>query len=377
MKRLLWFTKTNINYINRGNVLTSWADKTIDLSSFIELFIKEKLWEKSSYRDEYTTKFTQEDLESIKSIKIHIHNKGGPFSNQHNYESLIANYIGEKNINREKIIASGIGEAAKIAVVDVNYESKDNIIKTLSYEEEKDIDLVFENLGGGNIDTWHNQNRLKSAICEFIQFCLFTLHLNFLTEDYRFNFSSKPTPTGLSVISENEKYYFEDDKIELLSHYILIEDRLDKLDEIMSATSKFWCKYFSSIHFFLDALKGTYMTSTNFTKLVFTFESFFSKNISNDYMTLVAPILISKNVSEMKKHRASLRKCFSLRNEIVHGNNIHNMIENKEMSKLFFELKNLITLIFFFLINNKMFLGMENPKLNHELIFRLLPKGLN
>jgi hypothetical protein len=93
-------------------------------------------------------------------------------------------------------------------------------------------------------------------------------------------------------------------------------------------------------------------------------------------MTLVAPLLVSKNISEMKKYRESLKKCFQLRNEIVHGNNVHNMQKNREMTKLFFELKNLITLIFHFMINNKLYLGNENPKLNHELIFRLLPKGL-
>lgn len=377
MKRLLWFTQTNINYLNQNNLAQNLSDKTIDLTKFIEVFTENELWKKQSYRDEYTSEFDKEYLQNIKTIKVHIHNSGYPFSNQHNYEKLISSYISAENLNREKIISSGIGEASKIAVIDVEYESEDELIQNLSYEEEKDIDLVFENMGGGNVDTWHNQNKIKSIICEFVQFLVFNLHLNFLTEKYDFNFSNKPTPIGLSIISENDNYYFENDKIELLSHYILMEDRIDKLTELMDTTAKFWCKYYSSIHFFLDALKGSFMTSKNFTRLVFTFESFFSKNISNDYMTLVAPLLVSKNISEMKKYRESLKKCFHLRNEIVHGNNVHNMQKNREMTKLFFELKNLITLIFYFMINQKLYLGNENPKLNHELIFRLLPKGLN
>ena len=144
----------------------------------------------------------------------------------------------------------------------------------------------------------------------------------------------------------------------------------------MDITSKFWCKYISSIHFFLDALKGNYTTSSNFTKLVFTLESFFSKNSSNDYITLVCPLLISSNIREMKNYRDIIKKSLNYRNEIVHGGKVHNIKENDEMTKLFFELKNIVTRIFAFIINNQLYLRDHNPKLNHELIFSRLPNGL-
>ena len=157
----------------------------------------------------------------------------------------------------------------------------------------------------------------------------------------------------------------------------------------MQSTSKFWCTDIISIHFFLDALKGNYITSTNFTKLVFTLESFFGKNISNDYISLVVPLITSKNIAEMKFSRELIRKSFDLRNEIVHGNSVINFLEDaykkmkrdnsvKEMGmdELFFGLKNLIVKIFYFYINNNLYSREDGKKINHELIFKLLPHGI-
>tara|TARA_R110000868_G_scaffold34972_2_gene125658 strand:- start:121 stop:588 length:468 start_codon:yes stop_codon:yes gene_type:complete len=145
----------------------------------------------------------------------------------------------------------------------------------------------------------------------------------------------------------------------------------------MNITSKFWCKYISSIHLFLDALKGNHITSSNFIKLVFTLESFFSKSSSNDFMTLVSPLIISSNVKEMKNYREIIKRSFQYRNDIVHGGKVHNISKNGEMINLFFELKNIISRVFAYLINEKLYLEKNNPKLNHELIFNLFPKGIS
>lgn len=377
MKKLLWFTETNINHTTKRTTGHSLKDKTTDLSKYINVFTELKIWEKENYRTEYSSKINEENLKQISSIKIHLHTEGYPFSNFHNYEKLIESYIGIGKIEKEKLLSSGISEAAKIAVIEVDYESELNSIKNLSHEDEKDIEKVFDILTPENDTIWIEQNIIKSIACEFVQFFTFNLHLNFLTRDYGFSFIQKAKPVGYVAIISEEEVYYETDTTDLLAHYILWEDSPELLDQYMDITSKFWCKYISSIHFFLDALKGNYITASNFTKLVFTLESFFSKNSSNDYITLVCPLLISSNIHEMKNYRDIIKKSLNYRNEIVHGGKVHNIKKNDEMTKLFFQLKNIVSRIFEFIINNQLYLGNHNPKLNHELIFNRLPKGLN
>ncbi len=372
MKKLLWFTKTNINHIVKNESSFHYINKTMDLTEFINPFIKNELWNKVKYRNEYIEPFEKVDLEKIKSLKIHLHYNDYPYSNFHRYENLIKEYVGENNIEKEKIISSGIGEASNIAVIEAQYKSSKKLIKNLTYEEQKNPDIVFRNFKNEDNLTWSEQNKIKSIICEFMQFFMFNLHLNFLTKDYDFNFSQIPNPIGFITILENNNLYYETDKIDFLSHYILWEEGNEQLKNIIVETSKFWCNYIPSIHFFLDALKGNFVTSSSFIKLVFTLESFFSTNSSNDFMTLVAPLVISNTVNHMKESRKILKKSFCLRNEIVHGAKVHNMRENKEMTDLFFELKNLIIRIFNFMIKNNLYTGKQNPKLNHELIFSLL-----
>lgn len=380
MKKIHWFTHTNI--VNRN-----YKDLEFDLTEFISVFIKNKLWDKPPYRTEYKQKFTKTNLEKLKSVKLIIHSEAAPFSNFHSYEAVIKKYVSITKIERAKLSASGISDANRLCVIVAEFESDHKLISNLKYKEEKDIEKVFENLTSENHEAWIELKIIKAIICEFIQFFIFNLHLNFLTHQYTHSLIDKPELIGFTVTSENKKQFYETEKIELLSHYILYEKEKDNLTELMKNTSSFWCQNIPSIHFFLDALKGNYITSTNFIKLVFTIESFFGKGISNDYMTLVIPLLISDKVGEMTNTRQIIKRSFDLRNNIVHGNSIIDFLEHSRKGKntsikesgmddLFFGLKNIITKIFYFYLDNKLYLKENGNKLSHELIFSLFPKGL-
>jgi len=377
MKNFLWFTHTNIDCSTK-------KDFSFDLTPYIKIFIEKELWKKKRYRTEYNFEFEKENLENLKSIKINFHLKTSPYSNCHEYEAVLEQYFPLKKIEQLKIVSSGIADAGRIGVIEVQFESEKIVRKNLKYKEEKDYEKVLEQLDEENMNSWEESNKLKSIISEFIQFLTFNLHLNFLTQRYSFSFADKPNPSGFSLINENRHYFYENDRMEMLSHYILYELQNDNLDSLMDKTSKFWTKDINSIHFFLEALKSNYITSTNFIKLVFTLETFFGKNVSNDYISLVIPLIISNNISDMKKHREIIRKSFSLRNEIVHGNILFNFNSSAKSyfndirnDELFFELKNLIIHVFHFYINNDLYLRKYNVNISHELMFELLPKGIN
>lgn len=375
MKKIIWFTHTNISSKSK-------QDLTFDLTEYKNTFVEKELWNKKPYRTEYRESFTKEDLKKITSIKIHIHSDVAPYSNLHNYENLLSQYIDIQNIEQIKILSSGISEASKIAVIEVEFDTTNKIIDYLTYEEEKNIEAVFEKrLTNENIDSLAELNVIKSIISEFIQFFIFNMHLNFSTHDYQFSFSNKPELIGFTVVSDNKKQYYETDKIDFFAHYFLYEKEKDNLEELMHLTSKFWHKEISSIHFFLDALKGNNVTSTNFIKLIFTVESFFSKNASNDFMSLTIPLILSKSIKTSKTIRKTIRTCLNKRNEIVHGNKIYDLQnrsndESREIARLFFELKNIIIKLFYFYINHKLYDSKLNEKINHEMIFRLLSNGI-
>jgi hypothetical protein len=171
--------------------------------------------------------------------------------------------------------------------------------------------------------------------------------------------------------------------MEMLSHYIKYDAEIDDLDSLMKKTSEFWTKDINSIHFFMEALKSNYITSTNFIKLVFTLETFFGQNVSNDYVSLVVPLVISNNIHDMKKFREIIRNSFTLRNQIVHGNTLVDFnssakpyFKDIRNDELFFELKNVIINIFHFYINNNLYMRKDNVNISHELMFQLLPKGI-
>lgn len=376
MRKFLWFTHTSIDCISR-------EDFSFDLTLYIRVFIENELWKKKRYRTEYNYEFEKEDLEKIKSIKINFHLQNSPYSNCHEYEIILNKYFPLEKVEQLKIISSGITEAYRIGVVEVEFESEEKILKNLEYKDEKDYDKVFDQLSKENLESWRETNKIKSIVSEFIQFLTFNLHLNFLTHTYSFSFTDKPNLSGFTLISENNNYYYETNRMEMLSHYILYEEKNDNLNNLMQKTSNFWVKDINSIHFFLDAVKSNYVTLTNFIKLVFTLETFFGKNTSNDYVSLVVPLIISKKISEMKKYREIIRKSFSLRNEIVHGNTLLEFnvsakpfFKDIENDELFFELKNLILHIFYFYMNNDLYLRTNNVNLSHELIFEFFPTGI-
>lgn len=378
MKTLNWFTHTNIS-------TKDYQDISIDLTEFLDIFISNCIWDKRRYRTEYDSEFTRDDIEKIKKIKINIHSHNAPFSNAHQYENILAKYFDLDSIERSKIASSGISESSKIAVVSVQFESSNKIIDYLTYQEEKDIETVFEKrLTSENEESWIELTRIKSIVCEFIQFFNFNLHLNFLTHSYDFSFSEKPDLIGFTVVAEDGNIYFEVDKIDFFAHYVLYERENDNLIELMKTTSKFWHKEIPSIHFFLDALKGNYITYTNFLKLVFTVESFFGEKASNDFMSLTIPLILSDSISKMKDFRKVLMDSFSLRHKIVHGDRLYKFKTHSQKDKnlkdivnLFYKLKNLIILIFYFYINEELYHNRQNEKINHEMIFRLLPTGLH
>lgn len=379
MTKIFWFTHTNI-------VCEEASQLHFDLTKHIETFIEKELWKKSKYRTEYANTFERDDIEKIKSLKLHIHSPVAPYSNLHQYEELLREYIDLSRISRERTFLSGIPEAKKIAVIEVEMEMNAKLMSNLSYEQEKDIDTVMAQLD--NLDAWHELQVAKSVICEFVQFFMFNLHLNFLSDQYTFSIVKKSDPIGFTLANDSVNLFYEADRMDLLAHYVLYVAKADQLKELMDTTALFWCDDIPPIHFFLDSLKGNYITSTNFIKLVFTLESFFEKNISNDYITLVIPLLTFDNGDDMKKCRAIIRKSFQVRNDIVHGNKLIDFLDNSfemkisptqmnmKIDELFYELKNIITKLFYFFIREDRYLDKPTFKITHDKIFSLLPKGI-
>ncbi len=389
MKILRWFTSTNID--TRFSIKRSLNDLfqdtptiTFDLTEHINTFHQNKIWEKPKYRTEYNSIYSESELNLLKSIKIHLHSKGSPYSNTHNYEKVISNYIDIEKIERHKILSSNISTSTQIAVIEIEFDSLKKIIDNLSYQEEKDVGVLLEKyLTSENLEAFYELRAIKSIVCEFLQFLIFNLHLNFLTHEYEFSFTDKPNYVGFTTVSEDSSIHYETDMISFLNHYIYFDLKNNQVAELMRRTSHFWHLQNSSIHFFLDALKDEYVTHTNFIKLVFTLESFFGKNISNDYITLTVPLFIGNDIARMKEVRAILKESFNQRNLIVHGSEVFNtnktvLIEGKATSigTLFCELKNIIILLFHFCIKENLFLNKSGTKINHELIFKLLPNGI-
>jgi hypothetical protein len=207
------------------------------------------------------------------------------------------------------------------------------------------------------------------------------LHLNYSSTNYSFSFTERPFYTGFTVFSDESAYYFETDKIDFLGHYIYYEPDRDLVLQLMNESVKFWHKEIPTIHFFLDALKGSYVTINNFSRLVFTLESFFQENTSSDYITLTVPLLLGKDIHSMKEIRESLKLCFRIRNNYVHGKEIINLrtklskSETIRVETMFYNLKNIIIELFLFYIRHNLFSKKNNERINHELIFRLLPHG--
>ncbi|WP_422351143.1 hypothetical protein [Flagellimonas sp.] len=386
MKKLHWFTHTNIDTrrVKSRNALKKDNPKvSIDLSHFIEIFAKNEIWKRKKYRTEYSSEYSEQDVSKLKSIKVYFYSEEAPYSNGHSYESIINNYVDLNKIETSKITSSGIGDAFQIAVIETEIDTSVKVIDYLTHEEERDIEKIFEKkLTNENIDSWHETNRIKGLISEFLQFLSFNMHLNFRSINYSFSFTEKPLQTGFTVLSDQNSYYYETDKIDFLGHYIYYESEIDQVLNLMNESAKFWHKEIPTIHFFLDALKGSYVTINNFSKLVFTLESFFREKTSSDYITLTVPLLVGNDIRTMKEIRETLKLCFRIRNNYVHGKEIIDLRtklskgENIRVEEMFYKLKNIIIQLFTFYIKHNLFLMKNNEKINHELVFRLLPEGI-
>lgn len=384
-KKISWFTHCNIDTRREQKCEdNNGAKYFVDLTDFIDIFLKNEIWKRTKYRFEYKDEYDKEDLSKIKSLKIFLHSEEAPYSNAHSYEKIINKHTNIDNFEKSKITSSGIGEAFQIAVIEAEYDSEQKVIDDLTYDEEKDFEIIFDKkLSDENIKSWNETKRIKSIISEFLQFFTFNLHLNFPSYRYSFSFTDKPLHTGFIVLTDGNSYYYETDKTDFLSHYILYESEKDCLLKIMNETAQFWHKEIPSIHFFLDALKGSCMTINNFSKLVFTLETFFSEGTSNDFITLTIPLVIGKNIKSMKKIRETLRDSFKIRNNYVHGKEILNLRTKFSKKKdikiddVFFELKNIIIHIFSYYLNNNLYLSKNNEKINHELMFRIIHKTYN
>ncbi len=378
MAKLYWFTHTNID-------IRKVKDKSkliTDLTPFLSVFIENRIWERKTYQSEYTKKYNIDDLKKIKSIQINIHAKNGPYSNLHSYEDVLGLYIDLNKLEGIKIASSNIGIANWIAVIEVEFDNEFNLIPNLNHREEKDVEKIMERLSQiDNIKSWDEISRIKSIICEFLQFFMFNLHLTYLSKDYELFVSSKSTYSGFTVVEDSRNLFSNNDYIDFLSHYILYEENNNQLKSLMSKTILFWHKEINTIHFFLDALKGNHININSFSKLMFTIESFFGQRTSNDFMTFAIPLLIGKNIADMKSIKELLTKCFATRNDYVHGGKISMMLDNfdqmdKTLFDRYFELKNIIIRIFYFYINNDLFTSRLNRKINHEFLFEFFPKGL-
>lgn len=359
---------------------------TFDLSPFIAIFLSNKLWERNRYRSDYAYKFEEVDLQKIKSIKLHIHTNVAPLSNLHEYETVINRYIPLDKISKVKLLSSGLRDVDKLAVVEIEFESTVPVSTDLNYEEEKNIDSVHESWTDDRHDEITEYERIQSITCDFIQFFVFNLHLNFLSIDYSFHWKDKPNPMGLLTLCKDGIVGSNVSKIDMLTHYILYDKQKDNLKELMNRTAEFWCVNVSPVHFLLESLKSDYISYVNFIQLLFTLESFFDKGISNDYITLVVPLLAANNEQDMVRVRLIIRECFKARNNIVHGNSIFNIHENKykkgvsveemEYSQLFFELKNIVISLFYFCLRRSYFVGNRNKKITHDAIFKCIPNGI-
>ncbi len=125
MKKLHWFTQTNIACKESKKL-------EFDLTNFISDFIERQLWNKTKYRTEYNYKFEKTDLEKIKSLKLVIHTEVAPYSNFHQYENILNEYIDITSIEKTKLFSSGISEANKLAVIIVEFDSQTELPKNLT-----------------------------------------------------------------------------------------------------------------------------------------------------------------------------------------------------------------------------------------------------
>lgn len=374
IRNLFWFTHTNIDTA-RYNKLNKTERVTIDLTKYIEKFIAKKLWDRAPYCIGYPKPFTKSDLNKIKNIKIDFHEDGSPFSNAHNYENIISLYHDVASIETDKLSSSDIQEASLIAVIIVQYESDHDVLTGITRDEEKNIDIVFEKyLSSENIAANQELQSIKRIVEEFLQFLMFSLHMTFLSKDYELYNSKNIYKSGFVIVTNNGKSFFQSSKIDLLGHYIYYEDA-DVFNKVIDIVSDVWCTEIPSINFFLNAVIGSHMNIDNFSKLLFTIESFFNNNTSTDFMKLSISMLIGIDFKDVDHIKNCLTESFKIRNEYVHGGKIPNLHDNfskkdKIIWKLFFELKNITIRIFIYFLQNRLYENTKKQYINDDLVMK-------
>lgn len=373
LRKFIWFTHTGVD-TRRIKSYNSENKATVDLTKYIEVFIKNELWLRPAYRPGYPKIFLEEDLRKVKSIKVDFHSENAPYSNAHGYERIISKYHDVEKIETWKLSSSCIQDAFQLAVISVDFISNFNIINELTRDEEKDIDVVFEKmLTDENINADRELETIKSIVVEFLQFLSFSLHLTFPSIDYSFSNKENVYQSGFIIVKNESKAYYKDSKTDLLGHYICYEEN-NILNSVLDKVSQIWHKEIPSVYFFLSSLKGSHMNIDNFSKMVFTLESFFNKNVSTDFMKLSIAILMGKDYLEVLKLKICLSESFKIRNEYIHGGSIPNLydeVRNKEhrnIWEVFYDLKNIVIHLFTFFIDNQLYDKRVKQYINDDLV---------
>lgn len=373
VKQFLWFTHTGID-TRFVNIENPQKRNTIDLSKYIDVFVKNDLCLRAAYGPGFPKIFSNKDLKKMRSIKVDFHGQEAPYSNGHGYERVISQYHDVEKIQTWKLSSSNIQEAFQIAVVSVSFASDYNIINELTRDEEKDIDIVLDkHLTNDNIKADREIENIKSIVVEFLQFLTFSLHLTFPSINYSFSNTENIYQSGFIIVKNEEKAYFKTSKTDLLGHYIFYEEP-NNVRSVLDSVSEIWSQEEPSIYFFLSSLKGSHMNIDNFSKLVFTLESFFNKSASTDFIKLSISILIGVDHIDVLNIKRCLTDSFKVRNEFVHGGSIPDLYdkvsskENRTIWDVFYELKNIVIRLFSYFIRNQLYNKRVKQYINDDLV---------
>lgn len=373
VRQFLWFTHTGIDtrFVNRQKAKKI---NTVDLTKYIDVFLKNELCFRPAYRPGFPKVFSEKDLKKIISIKVDFHGEEAPYSNAHGYERVISQYHPVEKIQTWKLSSSDIQEAFQIAVISVSFTSDYEIINELTRDEEKDIEIIFDKyLTDDNIKADREIEKIKSIVVEFLQFLTFSLHLTFPSINYSFSNTENIYQSGFIIVKNKEKSYFKTSKTDLLGHYIYYEES-NILSSVLDSTSEIWCQEIPSVYFFLSSLKGSHMNIDNFSKMVFTLESFFNKNASTDFIKLSIAILIGNDHLDVLNIKKCLTDSFKIRNEYVHGGSIPSLYDevsrkdNKNIWNVFYELKNIVIRLFSYFIRNQLYSKRVKQYINDDLV---------
>ena len=136
MRKFTWITHTNIS-------TKDYKPITFELTPYLETFINNEIWNKQPYRTEYSFPFAEKQFKKIKSFNITIYSEGAPISQFHRFEIILAKHISLESIEKIRLYSSGIPDAKKLAIIEIEFESDFDVFNPLTYDDEKDIDKVM------------------------------------------------------------------------------------------------------------------------------------------------------------------------------------------------------------------------------------------